>query len=198
MTIKRILYVLVSLAALNALTGCDTLRFAPSEIQKQQSYLHLRTTEAAALRAKLDEATEPVQALTHAAAQQSQAITAYYGLPKETPPADSLEDLTGPESGALTDQAYQQALQRPNWWDLADDTLEMGMALAGIVGGALGTRLLAALQLARQKSTALREIVQGNELFKQENPTQAAAFKQAQQNQSATTRALVTATKSSS
>ena len=48
---------------------------------------------------------------------------------------------------------------------------------------------------ARTQATALKEIIQGNELFKQQNADQVAAFKAAQQNQSAETRQLVTAMK---
>jgi hypothetical protein len=42
---------------------------------------------------------------------------------------------------------------------------------------------------------ALKEIIQGNELFKQQQPSQADAFKAAQQNQSPETRQLVAALK---
>jgi hypothetical protein len=40
-------------------------------------------------------------------------------------------------------------------------------------------------------SKALKEIIEGNELFKRANEQQAAAFKEAQKNQSSTTRQLV-------
>jgi hypothetical protein len=47
------------------------------------------------------------------------------------------------------------------------------------------------LKDARAKSAALKEIIAGNELFKKQNPAQSPVFKQAQQNQSPTTRQIV-------
>jgi hypothetical protein len=41
------------------------------------------------------------------------------------------------------------------------------------------------------KSKALKEIIEGNELFKEQNESSVAAFKQAQQNQSPQTRQIV-------
>jgi carbonic anhydrase len=51
------------------------------------------------------------------------------------------------------------------------------------------------LKDARGKSAALKEIIAGNEQFKKQNQSQAAAFKQAHQNQSPQTRQLVAAIK---
>jgi hypothetical protein len=47
------------------------------------------------------------------------------------------------------------------------------------------------LKNARGKSDALKEIIAGNELFKNQNQAQTAAFKQAHQSQSPQTRQLV-------
>jgi hypothetical protein len=78
---------------------------------------------------------------------------------------------------------------------VADSALEIGISIAALFGGILGTRALRFLQTARTQTTALKEIIRGNELFKQQNADQVPAFKAAQQNQSAETRQLVTAMK---
>ena len=69
--------------------------------------------------------------------------------------------------------------------------LEMGVGICALLGGVYGTRAVGFLRQARGKSNALHEIIAGNEQFKKQNQTQAAAFKQAHQNQSPQTRQLV-------
>ena len=73
--------------------------------------------------------------------------------------------------------------------------MEFGIGLCALFGGVCGTRAVQFLKNARTKSQALKEIVEGNELFKQQQPSQAKAFKAAQQNQSPETRQLVAAMK---
>ncbi|MHC4095724.1 MAG: hypothetical protein ACYSU3_06660, partial [Planctomycetota bacterium] len=82
---RRILARLIVLFFL--LAGCDSLRFAPGEAQKQNAWLHSRTTAIAAATAEDEVATEKLQALTKLSQLQSRAITSYYGLPKELPQA---------------------------------------------------------------------------------------------------------------
>ena len=65
-------------------------------------------------------------------------------------------------------------------------------ALAGLLGGVYGVRTARFLQEARDRARALREIVAGNELFKQLYPEQAERFKEAQGRQSAETKKIVT------
>ncbi|MBN2377357.1 MAG: hypothetical protein JXD22_13220 [Sedimentisphaerales bacterium] len=173
------------------LVGCGGLRFAPGQAQKQNAYLHHRTVQATALRAVAEEASPVLQSLSQRATGQSEAIMAYYGLPDELPESDTLEQLLSGENEQITQAAGVAAIKRPDPWDVADNLLEMGIAVAGVFGGVFGTRALRALQVARQKSEALREIVQNNELFKQQNPEQAGTFKQAQQSQSNETKTLV-------
>jgi hypothetical protein len=60
-----------------------------------------------------------------------------------------------------------------------------------LLGGVYGTKAVKFLNDARTKSKALKEIIQGNELFKQQNESSVAAFKDAQQNQSPETKAIV-------
>ena len=72
----------------------------------------------------------------------------------------------------------------------------MGIGICSVLGGVYGTKAIRFLKDAKGKSNALKEIITGNELFKKQNQSQAAAFKQAHQNQSPQTRHLVAAIKS--
>ena len=71
--------------------------------------------------------------------------------------------------------------------------MELGIALVGWFGGVYGIRIAGYLRTAREKSKALKEIVQGNELFKQLWPEQADRFKEAQRKQSPATKKIVVA-----
>jgi len=61
-TMKKILLTLV--LAMSSLMGCDTLRFAPTEAQKQNAWLHNRTALVAAETAKVEQTSAKLQALT--------------------------------------------------------------------------------------------------------------------------------------
>ena len=171
--------------------GCDTLRFAPGEKQKQNAYLHHRTVQTAAVTAQQEQTSEPLRKLTTQAEKQSEVIMAYYGLPRVMPETESVEQILSEKNRTLTNQSRTEALSRPDPWDVADNLLEMGIAIAGLAGGVMGGRIIGGLKTAQQKSRALREIVRGNELFKQNNPIMTDEFKQAQQSQSDSTRRLV-------
>ena len=86
--------------------------------------------------------------------------------------------------------------QRPDGWQLADSALELAIGISVLLGGVYGTRALRFLKDAQIKSKALKEIIEGNELFKKQNESSAAAFKQAQQSQSPETRQIVAEMKS--
>lgn len=189
---NKLTVVLFLLAAIVLFGACDTLRFAPMESQKQNTYLHHRTIVAAATRAQDEQSSQTLQQLTSNAAQQSDAILAYYGLPKNLPSTESIDAILSEENKKITEQAHAAALQRPNPWDVADHLMELGIALAGVVGGVYGTRAIGALKAAKEKSTALREIIKGNELFKQDNPESTNSFKKSHQIQNETTRSIVT------
>ena len=171
--------------------GCDTLRFAPGQKQKQNAYLHHRTVQTAAVTARQEQTSEPLQKLTTQAEKQSEVIMAYYGLPRVIPQTESVEQILSEKNNVLTNQSRAEAFSRPDPWDVADHLLEMGIAIVGLAGGVMGSRVIGGLKTAQQKSRALREIVRGNELFKQNNPIITDEFKQAQQNQSDSTRRLV-------
>ena len=179
------------IAALCLLSGCDTLRFAPSETQKQNAWLHNRTTEFAADTARNENTSEKLKGLTNLSAVQSRAITSYYGLPQEFPPANTADDVLSQSNIQLAQTAASDAAKRPEVWQIAYNGLELGIGIAALFGGVFGTRAAQFLKDAQIKSKALKEIVDGNELFKQQNPTAADNFKAAQKNQSVETRQLV-------
>lgn len=184
---KNFLMILLSLL----LCGCESLRFAPGEVQKQNAYLHSRTAAIAAATAEDEAASQKLQALTNLSQLQSRSITSYYGLPKELPPADTAEDILRESSWQIAGTAFDEAAQRPDVWQVADNALELGIGICALLGGVYGTRAVQFLKQARTKSKALQEIIAGNELFKKQNESSVAAFKQSQKLQSPQTRQIV-------
>ena len=177
------------------LAGCDSLRFAPTEAQKQNAWLHNRTAIVTAETARTEETSQTLQALTQFGEVQSRAFSAYCGLPKEFPPAETAEDILAESNFQLAGMALQESTERPDAWQVADSMLEMGIGICALLGGVYGTRAVGFLRQAKTKSNALHEIIAGNEQFKKQNQAQATSFKQAHQNQSPQTRQLVTAMK---
>jgi hypothetical protein len=173
------------------LTGCETLRFAPTEQQKQNAWLHHRTTQIAADTARQEGSSNKLMALTGLSQLQSRAFTAYYGLPKELPAADTADEILAESNVELAKQALSESHERPDAFELANSVFDLAIGISALLGGVYGTRAVRFLKDARAKSTALQEIITGNELFKNQNADQAAAFKQAQALQSPQTRQLV-------
>ena len=91
--------------------------------------------------------------------------------------------------------ALPEDSQQQDAWALADGLFELGAGVAGLFGGVYAARLVRAVDEARKKSRALKEIVEGNELFKKRNPATIADFKEAQSLQSQDTRRLVASLK---
>ena len=178
------------------LTGCDSLRFAPTEAQKQNAWLHNRTAIATSETARAENSSEKLQSLANLSEVQSRAFSSYYGLPKEFPQAETAEDILSESSWQLASTALQASADRPDAWQVADSAFELGIGVCALLGGIYGTRAVRFLRDTRTKSQALREIVAGNELFKKHNQAHASAFKQAQQNQSPQTRQIVAQIKS--
>lgn len=175
--------------------GCDSFRFAPGEVQKANAWLHQRTAQMAADVAKAEETSPELVGLAELSEVQSRAFVADYGLPGEYPPADTVEDVLGETSRQIAGVALSDSLQRPDAWEIADGMIELGIAVAGILGGAYGIRTAQFLRKTKEKSTALREIIQGNEQFKRQNAEHSTAFKSAHQSQSPKTRQIVAAVK---
>jgi hypothetical protein len=186
---RTFLMILIMLCLL--LCGCDSLRFAPGEAQKKNAWLHSRTTAIAAATAEDEAASQKLQALTKLSQLQSRAITSYYGLPKVLPPADTAEQILGESSWQLGQTALVESAERPDAWQVADNALELGIGICALLGGVYGTRAVRFLKQARTRSKALQEIIAGNELFKKQNESSIAAFKQAQKLQSPQTRQIV-------
>jgi len=174
--------------------GCG-LRFAPTEAQKQNAYLHAKTAQMAAVLAIQDGGGETLRGLTTASAAQAEVGMAYAGLPKELPATETIEDVLSPESETITNQAHKDAVARPDPWDVTDNLLEFGIALAGVVGGVYGVKVTAGLKTAKAKSEALRQVVTNSDLFMTQNPEQASAFKTSQASQTAETQQVVAAIK---
>lgn len=173
------------------LCGCDSLRFAPGEAQKQNAWLHSRTAAIAAAVAEDEATSQKLQGLTKLSQLQSRAITSYYGLPEELPPADTAEQILSESSWQLGRTALAESVERPDAWQVADNALELGIGICAMLGGVYGTRAVRFLKQARTKSKALQEIIAGNELFKKQNESSVVAFKEAQKLQSQQTRQIV-------
>jgi len=186
---KRIIAMLILVWVL--LAGCQSLRFAPSEAQKQNAWLHNRTAQITTETARQEQTSEKLQALTQLGEVQSRAFVSYCGLPKEFPQAESAEDILRESNWQLARTALTQSMDRPDTWQVADSALELAIGICALVGGVYGTRAVRFLKDARTKSQALKEIITGNELFKKQNPTQADMFKEAQRAQSPQTRQIV-------
>jgi len=188
--------VLISMCICLLLAGCDSLRFAPSEAQKQNAWLHNRTAVITAETARAEETSPTLQALTQLSEVQSRGFGSYCGLPKEFPPAETVEDILAESNFQLAGTALQESAERPDPWQVADSMLQMGIGICALLGGVYGTRAVGFLRQAKTKSNALKEIIAGNEQFKKLNQAQTTAFKQAHQSQSPQTRQLVAAIKS--
>jgi hypothetical protein len=175
--------------------GCDSVRFAPSEAQKQNAWLHNRTTAVTAECARAQDASEKLQALAGLSELQSRAFVSYCGLPKEFPDAETAEDMLAQSNLELARTALAESAYRPDAWDLADSAFELGIGISALLGGVYATRAVRFLKEARAKSKALKEIIAGNELFKKQNKEHTSAFKEAQKGQSPRTRQIVAETK---
>jgi len=183
------------------LSGCG-LRYAATEAQKQNAWVHAKVCSAAAYTATDEGASGQLCGLTSLAAEQSEAFVLDYGLPEQMHGQAELERGTRlsddeveallADGSAIAEAARVDSMERPDVWSVADGAMDLGIALAGLLGGVYGVRAAGFLQQARDKARALKEIVAGNELFKQLYPEQAERFKEAQAKQSATTRTIVT------
>lgn len=176
-------------------SGCDTLRFGATQSQKQNAWLHQKTAAAAVDLAADQQASQQLQSIAQMSELQSRAFVLDYGMPDELPEADSVGAILA--SGSLVQQAISDSSQKPDTWDVLDGAMDVGIGIAGLLGGVWGVRLAGFLGDAQKKSLALREIILGNELFKTQNQAATADFKQSHLNQSATTKQIVAEVKNS-
>jgi hypothetical protein len=199
----------ILMAAMLLISGCESFRYAATEAQKENAWLHREVCAAAAETAVDENASQRLCDLTSLAHGQSGAFVMDYGLPEvasnsrcainpsgltATSPSQgrSFWPLAEGEFQEVLTRAKHDSMQKPDIFEMADGLMEHGIALAGLVGGVYGLRIAGYLKQAREKSKALKEIVEGNELFKQLYPEQANRFKEAQQKQSPLTKQIVT------
>jgi len=161
-------------------TGCGNLRYAPSEIQKGEAVVHNEVTQAIAARYAAEPTAEPnLLALMNLSHLQSQNILAYYGVPAQPVDPAFLAELKAAKPAAITaaaelsKQAAADAAKRPaNWWNVFDGLLGLVLAVATILGGAGGIKIISWITLLLNKSKALREVVEGNEALKSQTPVE--------------------------
>jgi len=174
-----------------SLAGCGGLRFAPSQSQRQLAF----TTHQAA-RSAADLGLSPGSEAAKQIVVGTAAALAYSGMPK-TP---EISDYDTTAAQAASDAARRPAAQ--DVFNAAEGGLSLASQLLIALGfggaGIGGKKLIDWLALARQKSDALREVVQGNELlveyFKDENKTaELSVFKAAQNSQQSDTTKLLVA-----
>lgn len=184
--------IILTACILLVISGCDSLRFAPSQVMKQNAWLHNRTMAITAASAKDEGGSEKIQALAQLGEKQSRAFVSYYGLPEELPPADTAEEILAESNFKIAEAATQEGLGRPDEWEVADSAIDLGIGIFALLGGVYGTQIISFLKNAKTKTQALKEIISGNELFKQQNESSVTAFKQAHADQSTQTRQIVT------
>lgn len=98
--------IMTTLAAIIVMTaGCEGIRFAPNETQKQNAWVHNQTAAIAAQEAQAEQTSEKLQDLTKLSETQSRAFVAYCGLPEEFPKADTAEEVLS-ESAISSDGDY--------------------------------------------------------------------------------------------
>jgi len=187
---KKVLIVLVSVMVLNA--GCDGIKLPASEVQKQNAWLHNRTAQAAAQAASSEQTSENLQKLTTLSETQSRAFVFDYGMPEQLPNTWSDENILSQGNFDRAQAAMSDSQRRDNLWNAADGAMDLGIGLAGLLGGVYGLKIAGFLTTARARSKALREIIKGNEVFKQISTGSIDEFKQAHQGQSQQTKQIVT------
>jgi len=136
-----------------AFNGCQQLRKAPTEAQKQTARMGVDATEQIRITG-----TSPGSAVSVIANESAKATQTYFG-----PPA---EPLAEPE--AVIPQAQIDAAERPDPWQTVDTALAFGLAVAGVFGGAGGVKVAKAIAAAQAKSKALRQIIKAEEDFRNE------------------------------
>lgn len=147
--------------------------------------------------AKDEGSSNNLQSLSNLSELQSRAFVSYCGLPEEFPQAETAEDILNGSGEQLATNAISDASQRPDVWNIADSSLELAIGICGLLGGAYGIKTVRFLKQTKAKTAALKEIIEGNELFKQQNSEAGEAFKKAQAGQSPQTQQIVTQIKTS-
>ena len=114
--------------------GCESLRFAPNEAQKQNAWLHNRTAAITAESARAENTSEKLQVLSRLGEAQSRAFVSYFGLPQQFPQAETAEDILAESNWQLAETALQNGAARPDGWQVADSALELGIGIFALFG----------------------------------------------------------------
>jgi len=175
-----------------SLAGCGGLRFAPSQSQKQLAFATHQSARSAA-----DLGLQPGSEAAKQIVVGTAASLSYSGMP-QTP---EISDYDTTAAQAASDAARRPAAQ--DVFNAAEGGLSLASQLILALGfggaGIGGKKLIDWIALARQKSDAIKQVVQGNALFTQYLSDQGKVaelevFKQAQTSvQSPQTELLVTA-----
>lgn len=175
-----ILYAFVPLCLCAFLTGCDTLRLAPSEAQKQialRTHLNARAVDAGGA-----EASTPA---TQQLVQGTGASLDFTGMPGSLEIADY---------DATLQAAYADAAKRPTTEKVFEAVGE-GLSLVGQLAILFGTggitlggvKITEWISRARKKSQGLQEIILANKVFLAAVDEQTrGVFKTAQNNRQST------------
>ncbi|MCD4830714.1 MAG: hypothetical protein K8R02_02770 [Anaerohalosphaeraceae bacterium] len=172
-------------------TGCANMDIGNSQGKKQNAWIHHRTTALAAEKARAENSSENLRQLTSLSSFQSNAFLADYGLPEQIQPIDTVEDALSQTNWNIAQNAIDESNNKMTAWDIADNIIELSIAVASLFGGVYGIKLVSYFREAREKSKALQEIIYGNELLKKQGKSTAAAFKIVHQNQSPQTKQIV-------
>ncbi len=168
--------VIMLLLIVPLIAGCgQVLRFAPTEEQKQvalKTFLNARAVESSGTDARSPAAKQLVEG--------TKVSLDYIGIPANPDIADY---------EAVLHSASTDSVRRPVIEDVSgavDKGLSLAAELAILFGvggtGFGGKKLLDWLKLAKQKNTALKEVIAANELFKHKTASDAEitrAFKEA-------------------
>jgi len=139
--------------------GCKSeLRFAPDESLKQNAALNRAANEDIFLNG-----TDPGSKISKVALDASINTQTYIGEPQE-----AFKDIDTVLANAQT-----KAAERPDAWELINNGLGLAVTIGTVVlggGGATygGAKLIGAMKELQRKSTAIREIVRAQEVFKSE------------------------------
>ncbi len=192
------LNLIIPLVLVLAISGCEALRLAPNEQQKQNAWLHYKATELISDMTQEENYTNELKPLASLSNLQSKAFVSYFGLPKDYPTTNSASDILNQANFQLAKIATIESAKRPDPFRMADNILELAIGITALLGGVYGAKTVKFLKDVKIKSTALKEIVEGNELFKKQNNQSAQEFNNSHQNQSIQTKHIVSTIKSSS
>ena len=182
----------IAIMIMACLAGCDDqLRFAASESQKQ-----VALATAVNANAVRQGGCDPGSEISEQLVDGTQTNLDYIGTPK-------IFDLEDFDYDSVATLAQADSTNRPtveDAWNVADDWIDLAIMIVSLGTGAGAIKATRYLIAARERSTALKEIVKGNEklktLLKTKDVGLLADFKEAMAAQSKTTQTLVTQLKS--